>query len=206
MSKEDVIHMFNFILIIKMKKNPNFIELLKGIKENLNSYEDLRNFFNENYPNNQKGYFKFNSSRSRYLITEEDFDFAIDSHNKFKRSSTKEDIQWLEDRKEQFLKDDYTQGDFCPTSFYDRLERDLLYSRKYRGETRSKIIEHIKERKKIIFANNPIQEEGYKNEYVNLLEVVVRDVFECVRRVEERLEELEKYDLDKEIDFLKEEN
>ena len=129
MSKEDVIHMFNFIFIIKIKKNTNFIELLEGIKENSNSYEDLNKFFNENYPKNQKGYFKFLTSRSRFLITEEDFDFAIDTHDKFKRSTTKEDIEWLQQEKEEFLKNNYTKGDFCPTDFYRRLELDLLYKK-----------------------------------------------------------------------------
>ena len=77
--------MFNFILIIKMKKNPNFIELLEGIKENSNSYEDLKKFFIENYPINQEGFSKFEKSRSMFVITLEDFDFAIDTHEKFKR-------------------------------------------------------------------------------------------------------------------------
>ena len=198
--------MFNFILIIKMKKNPNFIELLEGIKENSNSYEDLNKFFNENYPKNQKGYFKFLTSRSRFLITEEDFDFAIDTHDKFKRSTTKEDIESLQQEKEEFLKNNYTQGCFCPTDFYRRLENDLQYGRKYRGGLRSKIREHIEERTKHLYENNPLGEGGYKVNYTNLLEGVVKNLFDSVRDVEEKLEELQKFDLDKEIDLLKEEN
>ena len=93
-----------------------------------------------------------------------------------------------------------------PVDFYDHLERDLLYGRKYRSEIRTKIKEHIKERTKPLFENNPIEDEGYKNDYIIRLEQVIFQVFSSIRYLGEQLRNLNQFDLDKELDLLKEGN
>ena len=189
-----------------MKKNPDFIKLLEGIKENSNSYEDLKKFFIENYPTNQNGFFKFEKSRSMFLITLEDFDFAIDSHKKFKSSTTDLDIEELQRQKEEFLKNNCSQRVMNPIDFYHDLERDLLYGRKFKTGIREKIREHIRERLKPLFENNPIEDGGTKNSYFISLEHTIFQVFSSVRSMGEQLTKLNQFDLDKELDLLKEEN